>query len=132
MSIRLDDIFYDGKPFRGINEIPLEALAALHAPISASEEVTFECEVNSALLEKLTGLNPVPMSRSFTVKASAPYKVQIRRHRKKRINKKWAKRYGYKTMLRVVELSDATIVPVGLDNLEFETVGRGMCYDVPL
>ena len=129
--MKLDGIFYDGKPIRGINGIPLEALAAFHAPISASEEVTFECEVDSALLEKLTGRNPVPMSRSFTVKTSAPYKVQIRRHRKKRINKKWAKRYGYKTMLRVVELSDATMVPVGLDDLEFDIIGKGRCYDGP-
>lgn len=35
--------------------------------------------------------------------------VQLRTHRKKRINKKWAKRYGYKTVLddgRIIRCGD--------------------------
>lgn len=31
------------------------------------------------------------------------YKVQNRRHKKRRINKKWAKRYGYRTIESVIK-----------------------------
>lgn len=76
--------------------------------LSASEEYTFECEVNMPLFSKLTGvdMSHSPDISSFTLIAQKPYQVQVRRHRKKRINKKWAKRYGYITKFKNVRLED--------------------------
>lgn len=47
-------------------------------------------------LEKLF----VPRASGFTILFDIQIdKVQVRKHRQKRINKKWAKRYGYKPVL---------------------------------
>lgn len=53
-------------------------------------------EATANLQEKLlnAGYKPLPDSYSFYM----PVYVQRRKHKKKRINKKWAKRYGYKTV----------------------------------
>lgn len=84
-------------------------VTSIYNPLSTSEEMSFECEVNPQLFEKLTGVD-LSQHRdltSFTIKCSTPYQVQIRRHKKKRINKKWAKRYGYKTKFKTVRMTDA-------------------------
>ena len=43
--------------------------------------------------------------------AEIPKVVQVRTHKKKRINKKWAKRYGYKTIYvtKKAKVMDVTI-----------------------
>ena len=46
--------------------------------------------------------------------AEVPKVVQIKTHKKKRINKKWAKRYGYKT---VYETKKAKVMDVTIDNV---------------
>ena len=43
-----------------------------------------------------------------------PKVVQVRTHKKRRINKKWAKRYGYKT---VYEVKKSKVMDVTLDNI---------------
>lgn len=43
-----------------------------------------------------------------------PKVVQIKRHKKKRINKKWAKRYGYKT---IYETKKSKVMDVTIDNV---------------
>lgn len=35
--------------------------------------------------------------------------VQVRRHKKRRINKKWAKRYGYITKFRTVNIENISV-----------------------
>ena len=73
-------------------------------PINASE-MNFQVDdvsVNKEIFNKLCDAYKKP-------KFNLEYKrmVQCRKHRKKRINKKWAKRYGYKPItvkLRNVEI----------------------------
>lgn len=86
-----------------------EYITNIDFPLSASEEISFECDVNPQLYEKLMGID---LSHghdltNFTIECKTPYQVQIRRHKKKRINKKWAKQYGYKTMFKTVRMTDA-------------------------
>ncbi len=76
-----------------------------YTPLSADAEVSLECEINGPLFEKLTGCNVAPC-KTFDLELKSPYQVQVRTHKKKRINKKWAKRYGYKTMFRTVTMKD--------------------------
>ena len=79
-------------------------------PISLdSEEFSFTAEVDAASLSKITGANH-PRCCNYTVEFCHPYLVQKRRHKKWRINKKWAKRYGYKTMFKTVKIVDASIM----------------------
>lgn len=100
-------------------------ITSIYCPLSASEEISFECEVNAQAFSKLMGVDLAQRGdlTSFTVECVAPYQVQIRRHRKKRINKKWAKRYGYKTMFKIVRMTDAKIVQ---NETDFEFVRRGI------
>lgn len=79
-----------------------------HNPLSASEEMRWECEIDPRLFAKMSGVDLSRFSdvTSCTLELCSPYDVQIRRHKKKRINKKWAKRYGYKTMFRSVKMVD--------------------------
>lgn len=58
-----------------------------------NKEVTFTFEdttINEDLLKKLTSEFPEMFDIEYTKI------VQARKHRKKRINKKWLKKYGYK------------------------------------
>ena len=77
----------------------------IYTPVSASAEFSLECEINAPFFEKLCGY-PRSGAESYTLTCKVPYQKQIRRHKKKRINKKWAKRYGYKTMFNDVTLED--------------------------
>ena len=60
---------------------------------SMSCELTFDNSyVDEELLNKMTTVDP---SKCMFI-TSIPYAVQVRKHKKKRINKKWAKKYGYR------------------------------------
>lgn len=80
--------------------------------LSANAEMTFKCDVNVPLFEQLFGVNLAlggDRVSKATLRFEYPYLVQIRKHRKKRINKKWAKRYGFKYMFKPVEIVDCEI-----------------------
>lgn len=98
-------------------------VTSVYCPLSDSEEVSFECEVNAQAFSKLIGVDLANSGdlTSFTVECVKPYQIQIRRHRKKRINKKWAKRYGYKTVFKTVKITDVHVVQ---NEIGFESVGR--------
>lgn len=64
------------------------------------------CEVNPNFYE-IIGCDVNKAPDSFNIQFAKP--VQIRRHRKKRINKKWAKRYGYRYI--IVESKDWKLKP---------------------
>ena len=88
------------------------------SPVSllADEPVEFEakCEINTDLLNKMIGglaLSSSKDATGYTFTAQIPYQVQVRRHKKKRINKKWAKRYGYVTMFKTIRLTDVHFTP---------------------
>jgi hypothetical protein len=83
-------------------------ITRINSPLSASEEVTFECDVDPRLFSNITGADISRFSDTtgITLEFRSPYDVQIRRHKKKRIDKKWAKRYGYKTVYEDVRITD--------------------------
>lgn len=63
--------------------------------INTEYQITFTMEnvsINEDLFSKLLGVNQKPKWSFYY-----DHQIQRRKHRKKRINKKWAKRYGYKT-----------------------------------
>lgn len=72
--------------------------------INASE-INFQVDNVSVNKEVFNKLCDAPKKSKFNLE----YKkmVQCRKHRKKRINKKWAKRYGYKPI--TVKLRDVEI-----------------------
>lgn len=77
-----------------------EDLEAKHRSkfISNSASLTVKCgAVNNNILSKLIG--KVPDKYDITL----PVIVQRRKHRKKRINKKWAKRYGFKCVTKTTK-----------------------------
>lgn len=107
-------------------ELPDEISQGLIFTLSDKEEVSFECEIPLSSIANIFGipksmLEP-PSNYSLTV--THPYLVQVRRHKKKRINKKWAKRYGYKTAYKSVTLNDVTVVP-NEESCSFDISGRG-------
>lgn len=92
-------------------DVPLEAFDSVRPIFSADVRQEFECEVaNPELLKKLIG-EPHPEIDRFSLIGKMPYQVQIRRHRKKRINKKWNKKYDplYRVLFKRVEIKDATL-----------------------
>ena len=123
MTTKLTDgalyISGDSKPFaRGIQSISIEDenlpeyVSRAYIPLSTEAEASLECEIDSALFEKLTGC-AAPPCKTFDIELKKPYQVQVRTHRKRRINKKWAKRYGYKTVFKTVILKDCEITADG-------------------
>lgn len=53
-----------------------------------------DCEINDDLLQKLLGCDLSQLGDMYDIQYARP--VRVRRHKKKRIDKKWEKRYGYK------------------------------------
>lgn len=95
--------------------IPIDDISS-SVPLFANEPVEFtaECEINTDLLNEMIGGPDLSHSDDMTgyvVEGQLPYQVQARRHKKKRINKKWAKRYGYITKFKTVRLTDVHFIP---------------------
>lgn len=75
-------------------------------------EMTLKRDINVPLFEQMCGIEPFIRNvrvNNMTLSFESPYLVQARKHRKKRINKKWAKRYGFKYMFKVVQMEDVEI-----------------------
>ena len=84
----------------------------IYQPLFDSAKMEFECRIDGDTLAKLTGANTEGMI--FDITYSSPRQVQVRKHKKKRINKKWAKRYGYKTVLVEHMLTNCSITHTGI------------------
>ena len=104
------------------NDIP-EYVKSIYCPMSIEAEANFECNIDAKILKKLTGIDLAYGSdfTGYTIQFHQPVQVQVRRHKKKRINKKWAKRYGYKTVFKSVKLEEACIKP---NENGFDILGR--------
>lgn len=89
-----------------------EITTDIRIPMSADIECNLEANINAKLLNRLFGVDLTNgRDGDVAVIFKSPYKEQIRRHKKRRINKKWAKRYGYRTkfvetILDHVEIQD--------------------------
>lgn len=104
-------------------DIP-EYITSITPKLSASAEFTMEAEINGDLLAKLCGLDTA-IGHGFTVEYSEPILVQVRCHKKKRINKKWRKRYGFKTIFRKKQLTDC-VVSHDISNNELSITARAL------
>lgn len=80
----------------------------INTPLSASAEFALKTEIDAHLFQKLVGLDLSNQSdiTSFNCIFKQPYQEQVRKHKKKRINKKWAKRYGYRTKFKTYQLEN--------------------------
>lgn len=85
-----------------------EYITSITPKLSANAEFTMEAEIDGDAFAKLFGF-PMAAGKKFTVEYSEPILVQARRHKKKRINKKWRKRYGYKVIFRKKQLTDCVV-----------------------
>lgn len=66
--------------------------------LSDTAKLTIECgTANNNVLSKLVGKIPDEYDIDYSIY------VQARKHKKKRINKKWAKRYGYKCVTKTAK-----------------------------
>lgn len=76
----------------------------------ASDYIKREEDIDASVIDKLCGIS-LAHGPDFTATVSfqSPYQVQARRHKKRRINKKWAKRYGYITEFRTVTIENVQI-----------------------
>lgn len=85
-------------------------ISSLGFQISTSTEFEMTADVDIPLFGKLCGID-LAHGRDMTASLSfrEPYQVQVKRHKKRRINKKWAKRYGYVTKYRDVQIENARI-----------------------
>ena len=57
-------------------------------------EFSYKADINMDLIQKICGCDIAQKNDNWTL-TQVKYE-QIRRHKKKRINKKWAKKYGYR------------------------------------
>lgn len=103
---------------QGIPTISLEELDSANVIIEpkltcgADAEFTATGYINQELMDKLVCGD---VGQSFDMTLKNPFSVQRRKHRKKRINKKWAKKYGYKTIFKSYILNGVSIVEKDYD-----------------
>lgn len=101
-----------GRTFEIDNDSMLPEYAKrFSAPMFADAEISFECDIDTSLFAKIIGIDlaqgqDASCSRIMFQK---PYQVQRKHHKKKRINKKWAKRYGYVTKFKTYYMEDVYI-----------------------
>lgn len=93
-----------------MEELP-KYITDIRAPLSIDSEMSFEMDLNVPYFMELTGID---IARGMDMTAATlicrdPYQVQLRRNKKKRINKKWAKKYGYVTKFRNYQLENVEI-----------------------
>lgn len=90
-----------------MEELP-KYITGIRAPLSINAEMSFEMDLNVPEFMKLTGIDIARGTdmTAVTLICRDPYQVQRRRHKKKRINKKWAKKYGYVTKFRNYQLEN--------------------------
>lgn len=102
---------------------PPHYIRSINRPLSASAECSFECEIDAQEYNRLIGFDasPFPDATGFSMIFSSPYQVQRRRHKKKRINKKWAKRYGYVTKFKKYRMDEVYFKESGKDEYDFYT-----------
>ena len=81
------------------------------APMSADAEVSFKCDIDTSLFAKLIGIDLADGQDATCASMifQKPYQVQRKHHKKKRINKKWAKRYGYVTKFKTYRMEEVSI-----------------------
>lgn len=97
---------------------------SINRPLSASEEFTMELEIDGNLLAMLCGVD-MAYGKDFSVEYNAsPELVQIRRHKKKRINKKWAKRYGYNEVIKRCSMKNCSISLINGIEDSLTVIGR--------
>lgn len=78
----------------------------------SSEPIEFstEAKIDAGVLKKLVENDFANgTSAGFTLQYHTSHLEQIRRHKKKRINKKWAKRYGYREVRDIYVFENAHI-----------------------
>ena len=130
--------FGDDMKFMGIGDIGTlefnddelpECVTDYRIPLTDKAELSFECEVNPVLFSQMVGGLDLSSNRDltgFTLIGNIPKQVQVRRHKKKRINKKWVKRYGYKTVFENVKMTNVTFNPDGSFEGKLESVIEGL------
>lgn len=112
-ELRFDD---NGEAFKelefamNMDELP-KYITGIRAPLSIDAEMSFEMDLNVPEFMKLTRID-IACGKDMTAATLIcrdPYQVQRKRHKKKRINKKWAKKYGYVTKFRNYKLENIEI-----------------------
>ena len=92
-----------------MEELP-KYITGIRAPLSIDAEMSFEMDLNVPEFMKLTRIDiACGKDMAATLICRGPYQVQRKRHKKKRINKKWAKKYGYVIKFRDYQLENVEI-----------------------
>lgn len=110
--IDISNFDHIGREFEIDNDSMLpEYVKRFSAPMSADAEISFKCDIDTSLFAKLIGID-LANGQDATCASMVfqkTYQVQRRRHKKKRINKKWAKRYGYVTKFKTYRIEEVSI-----------------------
>lgn len=101
-------------------ELSANEEAPMYIHTNSNKEFTFETTCsNMSLFEKLF-YNPY-QSSNFTLEFDHPIMIQARWHKKRRIRKKWLKRYGMEPDVVKVKMEAATI--------EYDELSRGFSFE---
>ena len=110
--IDISNFDHIGRAFEIDNDGMLpEYVKHFSAPMSTDAEVSFECDIDTSLFAKLIGID-LANGQDATCASmifQKPYQVQRKHHKKKRINKKWAKRYGYVIKFKTYYMEEVSI-----------------------
>ena len=110
--IDISNFDHIGRAFEIDNDSMLpEYIKRFSVPMSADAEVSFECDIDTSLFAKLIGIDLADGQDATCASMifQKPYQVQRKHHKKKRINKKWAKRYGYVTKFKTYCMDEVSI-----------------------
>lgn len=100
--------------FEPLGEIPWSTTISSE-PIEFEMETTVDTQTLGTIIGEPTG------PRGFTFCYDGTYLEQARRHKKKRINKKWAKRYGYREVPCTYQFNNARLSERENGAILFET-----------
>ena len=128
-ELRFDDneeVFKTLEFSMDMDELP-KYITGIRAPLSIDAEMSFEMDLNVPEFMKLTRID-IACGKDMTTATLICrdlYQVQRKRHKKKRINKKWAKKYGYVTKFRDYQLEN---VEIHQDGGMFDIASKRGCF----
>lgn len=94
-------------------------ISGFNIPSHAEAEFKAECCVNTGFLKKMTCIDIGYPDGELSFTLRFPYQEQIRKHKKHRINKKWAKKYGYR-----IGFGEITVDEFECEDNTIDIIGR--------
>jgi len=110
-----------GKPISVKNDIELQPDKQYMFSSTVNSSIEFSCDNTKFDVDGLSNLFTSKLENATYATMNVPIYKQARVHKRKRINKKWLKRYGYTIIMKSVK---AKVIGISSDEFPIKTEAK--------